>query len=180
VTAQRIIAIRRRRQTRNESADVSGQLDGTTTRIRRARPSDAAALVEMQREFYAEDRIEHAPANARALQRMLRSPQVGVIWILESAARRARSPIGYLVLTLGYSLERGGRDSFIDELYVRPASRGRGLGARAVATAEAAARRLGVRAVHLEVDTGNDRARRLYERSGFALRRRYHLMTKVL
>jgi ribosomal protein S18 acetylase RimI-like enzyme len=37
-----------------------------------------------------------------------------------------------------------------------------------------------VRAVHLEVDTGNDRARRLYERSGFAVRERYHLMTKVL
>ena len=58
--------------------------------------------------------------------------------------------------------------------------RGRGLGALAVATAEAAARRLGVRAVHLEVDTTNDRARRLYERVGFTLRQRYHLMTKVL
>jgi ribosomal protein S18 acetylase RimI-like enzyme len=153
---------------------------GEQARIRRARPRDGAALVELQREFYREDRIAHAPVNARALHRLLRSPRAGVVWVIESGAGASRSPIGYLVLTIGYSLERGGRDSFIDELYVRPQQRGRGLGALAIATAEVAARRLGVRAVHLEVDTGNERARRLYERSGFALRERYHLMTKVL
>jgi ribosomal protein S18 acetylase RimI-like enzyme len=151
-----------------------------SARIRRARPGDGPALVELQREFYREDGIAHAPINARALHRLLRSPQAGVAWVIESGAGRARSPIGYIVLTIGYSLERGGRDSFIDELYVRPEQRGRGLGAHAIGTAEAAARRLGVRAVHLEVDTGNDRARRLYERSGFALRARYHLMIKTL
>ncbi len=95
-------------------------------------------------------------------------------------AARERTPIGYLVLTIGYSLERGGRDAFIDELYVRPQWRGLGLGTLAVATAEVAARRLGVRAVHLEVDTTNERARRLYERIGFAVRQRYHLMTKKI
>ena len=158
------------RQSKNEAV----------ARIRRARPGDGIALVELQREFYREDRIAHAPVNARALHRLLRSPESGVVWVIESGSGRSRSPIGYVVLTIGYSLERGGRDSFIDELYVRPDQRGRGLGALAIATAEVAARRLGVRAVHLEVDTGNDRARRLYERSGFALRERYHLMTKVL
>jgi ribosomal protein S18 acetylase RimI-like enzyme len=150
------------------------------TRIRRARPGDGAALVELQREFYREDRLTHGAANARALHRLLRSPLAGVVWVIEAGGRDQRSPIGYLVLTIGYSLERGGRDSFIDELYVRSEWRGRGLGTHAVATAEAGARRLGVRAVHLEVDTTNDRARRLYERVGFTLRQRYHLMTKVL
>jgi GNAT superfamily N-acetyltransferase len=149
-------------------------------RIRRARSVDGAALVELQREFYREDRITHAAANARALHRLLRSPQAGVVWVIEARSGREWGPIGYVVLTLGFSLERGGRDAFIDELYVRPEHRGRGVGALAVVTAEAVARRLGVRAVHLEVDTGNDRARRLYERIGFTLRQRYHLMTKVL
>ena len=150
------------------------------TRIRRARPGDGAALVEMQREFYREDRIAHGAVNARALHRLLRSPVAGVVWVIETCGGRERAPIGYLVLTIGYSLERGGRDAFIDELYVRSEWRGRGLGTLAVATAEAVARRLGVRAVHLEVDTTNDRARRLYERVGFTVRQRYHLMTKVL
>jgi ribosomal protein S18 acetylase RimI-like enzyme len=134
----------------------------------------------MQREFYREDRIAYAAASARALRRLLRTPQAGVVWVVEARSGREREAIGYLVLTFGYTLERGGRDAFIDELYVRPERRGRGLGALAVATAEITARRLRVRAVHLEVDTGNDRARRLYERIGFTVRQRYHLMTKVL
>jgi ribosomal protein S18 acetylase RimI-like enzyme len=152
--------------------------------IRRATVDDYRALVEMQREFYREDRIVHGPANARALRRLLRSPELGLVWMIEhggeKGARAGANPVGYLVLTLGYSLEQGGRDSFVDELYVRPEQRGRGLGSRAIATAQAAARRLGVRAVHLEVDVDNDRARRLYERVGFTLRRRYQLMTRRL
>jgi ribosomal protein S18 acetylase RimI-like enzyme len=84
------------------------------------------------------------------------------------------------VLTLGWSLELGGRDAFIDELYVKPARRGRGLGTLALATAEAAARRRGVRALHLEVDVTNETARRLYQRVGFRLRERYQLMLKRL
>jgi len=158
----------------------------TAPRIRRASRDDASVLIELQREFYREDRLPHAAANERALRALLRSPGSGVVWVIEAARGaaassrgRARPVIGYLVLTFGYTLELGGRDAFIDELYLRPEWRGRGLGRRAVATAEAGARRLGVRALHLEVDTGN-RARVLYERAGFVVRDRYHLMIKRL
>lgn len=154
--------------------------EDTPTRIRRARIDDGDALVALQREFYVEDRILHAPANARALRRLLRTPAAGGIWVIETMDGRRRKLEGYIVLTIGYSLERGGRDAFIDELFVRAERRGRGLGAQAVAIAEAGARRRGVRAVHLEVDHTNERARRLYERVGFSLRQRYQLMTKVL
>jgi ribosomal protein S18 acetylase RimI-like enzyme len=169
-----------------------------TRRLRRAGPSDAATLIELQREFYVEDRLEHGAANVRALRQLLREPWAGLVWLIESGRdaasrrggggetgrgsddRRAFAPAGYVVLTLGFSLERGGRDAFIDELYVRREHRRRGLGALAIATAEKGARRLGVRAVHLEVDAGNEAARRLYERVGFRLRGRYQLMTKAL
>ena len=40
--------------------------------------------------------------------------------------------VGYLVLTLGYSLEYGGRDAFIDEVYIRSSYRGRGIGTAAL------------------------------------------------
>jgi ribosomal protein S18 acetylase RimI-like enzyme len=147
-------------------------------RVRRARPDDFATLLVLQREFYVEDRLTHTPANARALRRLLRSPDAGAVWLIEGAGERGRTPVGYIVLTLGWSLELGGRDAFIDELYVRPERRGRGLGTLALATAEAAGRRLGVRALHLEVDSTNDVARRLYERIGYRLRGRYQLMLK--
>jgi ribosomal protein S18 acetylase RimI-like enzyme len=160
---------------------MTGSKRGPRARIRRATPEDCGALIELQREFYREDRLAHDARNTRALRRLLRSSDAGAVWVIEASEPGAARPaIGYCVLTLGYTLELGGRDAFIDELYLRPEWRGRGLGVRALRVAEAAARRRGVRAMHLEVDTGNRRARRLYERWGFAVRDRYHLMVKPL
>ena len=84
------------------------------------------------------------------------------------------------MLTLGWSLELGGRDAFIDELYVR--RRAAGPRPRHARPDDRGGRRqrLGVRAVHLEVDPTNETARRLYQNIGFRLRERYHLMIKVL
>ena len=70
-------------------------------------------------------------------------------------------------MTLGYSLEFHGRDAFIDELYVVPEYRGRGIGSNVMRIVEDACRELGVRAVHLEVERDNPAARALYLRFGF-------------
>lgn len=85
--------------------------------------------------------------------------------------------IGYVVLTLGFSIEYGGRDGFVDELYVAPDARGRGIGTAALQFVMDQARELGFRALHLEVMPGNDRALELYNRHGFTDTRR-HLMNK--
>jgi ribosomal protein S18 acetylase RimI-like enzyme len=80
---------------------------------------------------------------------------------------------------LGFSFEFFGTDAFIDELYVLPQFRRRGFGLQAVKYLEAEANKLGVNAVHLEVDEGNDPAYELYRRMGFAHHDRF-LMTKWL
>ncbi len=86
-------------------------------------------------------------------------------WLLRA---EAQGPvIGYLVLTLGFSIEYGGRDGFIDEIYVAPEARGQGLGRAALEFAEAQARNLGVLALHLEVNHGNKKAQDLYQAEGF-------------
>jgi hypothetical protein len=41
--------------------------------------------------------------------------------------------MGYVGLTLGYSLEFEGRDAFIDELYFQEPFHGQGIGAKALA-----------------------------------------------
>jgi len=86
---------------------------------------------------------------------------------------------GYLVLTFGYSLEFHGRDALVDELYVREAYRGRGAGTLSLAFVEEICRTEGIRALHLEVDRGNERARRLYHRAGYEDHDRY-LLTRWL
>jgi GNAT superfamily N-acetyltransferase len=83
------------------------------------------------------------------------------------------------VLACGFSLEYRGRDAFVDELYVRPDRRDRGIGSRILDAMEAECRRRGIVALHLEVDHDNPDGRRLYLRRGFADHAR-HLMTKWL
>ena len=76
---------------------------------------------------------------------------------------------GYALLISFYSNELRGRVCVIDEVYVAPAFRGRGLGQRLLEV-------LGTRgfppfadavALELEVSPKNERARALYARTGF-------------
>ncbi len=95
-----------------------------------------------------------------------------MLWLGEKRA-------GYVILTLDYSFEFRGRDAFIDEPYVGPEFRRRGLGRRAMEFVEEKARALNVNALRLEVDRDNDPAVELYRRTGYADQGR-HLMTKWL
>lgn len=89
-----------------------------------------------------------------------------------------RAPIGYIIITFGWSLEFGGMDGFIDEFYLRPSVRRRGIGAETLQSLPRALGGAGLVAMHLEVDKSNQAAQRLYTRAGFALREQYHLMTR--
>jgi ribosomal protein S18 acetylase RimI-like enzyme len=84
-----------------------------------------------------------------------------------------------MIVTFGYSIEFGGRDAFLDELFISPDARGRGLGTRALEVAAQACREAGILAVRLEVDRGNTGAQRLYRAHGFVDHDRY-LMTRWL
>ena len=65
------------------------------------------------------------------------------------------------------SLEHGGVSGWLEELYVLPQWRGRGIGSRLVAEVIARARELGWRALDLEVEASHQRAISLYARHQF-------------
>lgn len=115
------------------------------------------------------------PAICEALRKFLANPDLGQAWV----CYEDETPVGYIVLTFGYSFEYHGRDSFIDELYIEPQYRRKGIGRRAMQFVEERARERGVNAIHLEVDRGNDPAAQLYRRTGYADQSRF-LMTKRL
>lgn len=75
-------------------------------------------------------------------------------------------------------MEFGGLDGFIDELYVRPGVRGRGLASEVLLTLPKALAEAGLKALHLEVDTQNAGAQKIYAKCGFRMRDGYHLMTR--
>lgn len=140
---------------------------------RRATPDDRPMLVTLMSEFYAESSVPIDPARAeRTFAALLSDPARGAAWLVGADEQIA----GYVVMTLGFSMEYGGLDAFVDDLFVRPAFRGRGLGRLALETVLDECRALDVRAVHLEVGAENDVARNLYARSGFRDTGR-HLLT---
>ncbi|MCB1021190.1 MAG: GNAT family N-acetyltransferase [Acidobacteria bacterium] len=143
--------------------------------IERALISDLDGLLALMRQYYAYDRLEFDPERARsAMMQLLGTPEYGAVWLLRDGTRIA----GYLALCLGYSLEAGGRDAFLDEVFVMEPFRNRGWGSKLVETAVEAAVAAGVYSVHLTVEQSNSQAMRLYRRHGFEPRRSTMLTKK--
>lgn len=144
--------------------------------FRLAREADSARLIAFMEEFYAGEKIPFdAHAASSVMSRLLRDPALGRVWLILAGDR----PVGYVAITLGFSLEYRGRDAFIDELFIEESSRGRGLGRATLAFVEAACRDLGVQALHLEVERSNEAGQGLYLAAGFSGNAR-QLLTKRL
>lgn len=141
-----------------------------------AGPGDFEALEPMVAAYHDEDGItsddEHRKA---ALTPLLDGSPHGCVYII--GPRRA--PVGYLVVTFGWSVEFGGLDGFVDELYIRPGVRGRGMASEALHALLPLLDAADVRALHLEASVERPRLERLYARAGFRMRRGYHLMSRV-
>jgi ribosomal protein S18 acetylase RimI-like enzyme len=144
--------------------------------FRMATTSDVDSILALMAAYYSQDGYEFVEADSRrTLIDLLDNVHLGQVWVVEDA----EGVMGYLAVTLGYSLEYRGRDAFVDELFVHERGRGQGVGREALAVAEAYCRARGVRALHLEVEHHRTRALDLYRAGGFQDHDR-RLMTKRL
>ncbi|MCB2053168.1 MAG: GNAT family N-acetyltransferase [Geminicoccaceae bacterium] len=145
-------------------------------RLRPPHADEAELLRAMIGAYHAEDGTPlDAGHVARVVRRLLDGEALARLWLIEAEG----TVCGYLCLALGFAIEVGGGDFYVDELYVEPDRRGRGVGTRALEAAERSALTLGAVRVCLEVEAANCDARRLYERRGYAAHRR-SLMSKRL
>lgn len=132
--------------------------------LRPVRHGELPELLDMLRRFYVEDRIPlDEPRVRRGLEQLLADAALGAVLFAEAKGER----VGYLVLGWCFSIEQGGRHVLVDELYLEPAARGRGLGSTLLAAACDWARGQGAEVARLEVNRHNPRAKALYLRHGF-------------
>jgi GNAT superfamily N-acetyltransferase len=147
-----------------------------TINYRVAAIADMTLLLELVKEFHKKEQLEFDEKVDRdVLANFLADASLGQVWLIQ----QEEEAIGYIIVTLGYSLEYRGRDAFIDEFYLRSKYRGQGIGTQTLAFIEDACRVLEVQALHLEVDFENPDAQRLYHRVGYQPHNRF-LMTKNL
>ncbi len=132
--------------------------------FRRAEPSDRETVIALCTAYRVADHQPAAEAEVHAsVDAALRGEPLLQIFLVELGTRTA----GYFALTIGYSIEVGGRDAFLDELFIEPWAQSQGLGTQAIAFAERLCSQLDVKRLRLEVEHDNPRARALYESLGF-------------
>jgi GNAT superfamily N-acetyltransferase len=132
--------------------------------VREALPGDIPDLLDMMEEFYAESGyVLDRPEAEAAFEMLIGEPRLGGVWLVEDAGEVA----GYLVLTYVFAMEHGGLTAVVDDFFVRPASRHRGLGTAALASVRRECEELGLRAMRVEVGHDNLVAQAVYGANGF-------------
>ncbi|MFS4582838.1 GNAT family N-acetyltransferase [Phaeobacter sp. C3_T13_0] len=142
-----------------------------------ARPEDLDRVLDLVAAFHAEMEIKSDDALRRAaIEPLLEGLPYGAVYLIGPT----RAPVGYIVVTFSWSVEFGGMDGFVDELFIRPPVRGRGIASEVLLQLPKTLGEAGIKALHLEVDREDEHAQRIYQRARFQSRDRYMLMTKVL
>src|SRR5436190_20085387 len=117
--------------------------------------AQAPTLIAMAKAFHGGDDPPFDAASEAAVMVLAHGSPFGRAWLV----MLDNKPVGYVVVTLGFSLEYGGHDGFVDDLYIVSDVRGGGLGSELIVFVYYEAGKLGIRTLLLEVVAGNDRAR---------------------
>lgn len=148
---------------------------GHRVQIRRANGADADIVAQFARAFHQEDGHPLSDVGVHALVRALDAGFKDALVLLLEVDDKA---CGYGMLSFGYGIEHGGPETFIEDLYVLPEFRAKGLGRLLIDELEKRAREAGCKAIHLEVMQGN-RAEDWYRRLGWN-DRNSRLLTKAI
>ncbi|KAE9626519.1 GNAT family N-acetyltransferase [Parasedimentitalea maritima] len=142
-----------------------------------AKPEDLDKVLALVAAFHTEMDIPSSEDSRKAaIEPLLNGIPYGAVYLVGPT----RAPVGYVVVTFSWSVEFGGMDGAIDELYIRPPVRKRGIATEVLIALPKTLAEAGIAALHLEVDREDESAQRLYARTRFKARDRYMLMTKEL
>ena len=130
--------------------------------VRTATPADAARVARLLDAFNREyDTPTPGPVVlAGRLERLLAGGDV-------VALLAGEPPVGLALVTLRPNVWYDGPVGLLDELYVVPEQRGRGLGGALLRAAEQGVRSRGGELLEINVDGEDTAARRFYERHGY-------------
>lgn len=131
--------------------------------IRGAKVHDLEDLSAMISELAA-DHGDLATASAEQLNRDLFGP---VPWITAFVAEAGGTLIGYAILAPLYKAAEGQRGMELNQLYVRPAHRGTGIGRHLIDKARLHAKTAGCSYLSVSAATDNFKAHRFYENLSF-------------
>jgi GNAT superfamily N-acetyltransferase len=148
-----------------------------TTAVHLAGPDDLERLVGLMERFHLESALPHDDSHRRrAVTPLLAGSPHGAVWLIGPQ----RAPLGYVLIGFGWSVALAGREGLVDEVYIRPSVRGRGIGTEVLHAIAVSLSGTGVKALHVRLNNADTAAARFCARVGFAPRPDMLLMTDVL
>ena len=133
--------------------------------MRRIQPEDRELYIQMVREFYHTDAVDHEiPVKniEDTFEELICRDTYAEAYILEYQGSAA----GYMLLAKTFSQEAGGPVIWIEEIYIRPEYQGKGIGSEILKQLDTMFEK-GVYRLRLEVEKTNVRAAELYQRQGY-------------
>lgn len=131
--------------------------------IREITAADREAFLELMNEFYHSEAVLHPVPRVymeRSFAELMRSGEYLQAWFLEAGD----APAGYALISRSFSPEAGGIVIWLEELYLRPDYRGRGMGGEFLDWMK---ENVPAARYRLEVEPDNHRVKALYARHGF-------------
>ena len=133
--------------------------------FRIATETDITNILDFMRDYFALEGIGYdRERSGRALREFIGDDKRGSLWMVELSGE----PAGYFCLAYSYTLQYYGKDCFIDELYIAPEFRNKGIGTGVMRFIEQHLTANRFKAMHLVVFDHNTAAYRFYIRNGFS------------
>ncbi|MCG7492317.1 GNAT family N-acetyltransferase [Thalassobius sp. Cn5-15] len=137
------------------------------TALRLARPDDLPKLLPLVEAFHehigAPTKTDHCES---ALSPLLEGNPLGVVYLIGPRI----APIGYIVISFGWSVEYGGMIGTVDQVFLRPSVRGRGIGHEVLSELPKALADAGLKAMNVQIPFDDEAAQRFYSRLHFKQR----------
>ena len=142
-----------------------------------AAAEDLARVAQLVLAFQAEMGREADPAELEdALVPLLEGAPQGALWLVGPRS----APVGYVAVGFGWSIEAGGLVAQVDQLYIRPAVRRRGMGGEALDALARTLSEAGARAISIDVAEPDAKSHRFYARARFRPRPGRVTLTRTL
>lgn len=136
--------------------------------LKRLAAGDFDDYLALSREFYASEATDHPVPEEhfrRTFSETVGGSPLARGWMIRDEGGR---PVGYLLASITWSNEFGGRVAWMEELYLRPETRGRGMGRKVIELVMEELKEIDkVAGFRLEVTPANKSISDLYKRMGF-------------
>lgn len=148
-----------------------------STGIHLAGVDDADRVMSLMQRHHEERALPHDDTHrAHVAAPLLEGSPLGAIWLIGPQ----RAPLGYVMISFGWSADLGGMIGWVEEIFVRASVRRRGIGTEVLHAVSVALRKADLRALHMRLSPADDAMARFCTRAGFQQGEALHLMTDRL